>query len=83
VKRGAADSDDGSSSKQDGPQVNLGRGTKWARSPRPSGKRRCQMGKEGGTGSHIRARSVDPFSYSHHGRDGSAPEEASGPRIAP
>ncbi len=79
MKRGAADSDDGSTSEQDGPQVNPGRGTKPARRPRPSGKRRCQTGKEGGTGSHIWVQSDDPLSYPHHDRDGFAPEEASGP----
>ncbi len=41
------------------------------------------MGKEGGTGPHIRARSAAPVSYPHHGSDGFAPEEASGPWFAP
>jgi hypothetical protein len=58
VKRGAVESDARCASEQDGPQGNPGRGTKPARRPRPCGKRWCQTGKEGGTDSHIRARSA-------------------------
>ncbi len=76
MKRGTADSDDGSPSELNGPQVNSGRGTKPARSPWKEEVPVYQMGKEGGTGSHIRVRSVDSLACPHHGRDRSAPERS-------
>ena len=60
-----------------------GRGTKPARRPRPRGK---EVVPDGQGGRH-RFLHPGPISgsdsaYPHHGRDGSAPEEASGPRFA-
>ena len=54
VKRGAADSDARGASEQDGLQVNPGTGQSRRAARGPGGKRWCQMGKEGGTGSRIR-----------------------------
>jgi hypothetical protein len=83
VKRGAVDSDARCASEQDGPQAKPGRGTKPARRPRPRGK---EVVPDGQGGRH-RFPHPGPISgsnsaYPHHGRDGSAPEEASGPRFA-
>jgi hypothetical protein len=55
VKRGATDSDARRASEQDGPQVKPGTGQSRRAARGPGGKRRCQMGKEGGTGARIRA----------------------------
>ena len=60
VKRGATDSDARGASEQDGLQVKPGTGQSRRAARGPGGKRWCQTGKEGGTGSHIRARSVVP-----------------------
>jgi hypothetical protein len=62
LKLGATDSDERASgsrqSEQGGPQVTTGHGRKPARGPWPQvGRRWCRRGVEGGTGSHIRARS--------------------------
>jgi hypothetical protein len=83
VKRGAIDSDARCASEQDGLQVKPGRGTKPARRPRPRGKEVVPDGQGGRHRfPHPGPISGPDFFYPHHGSDGSAPEEASGPRFA-
>jgi hypothetical protein len=55
VKRGVPDSDARCASEQDGPQVKPGTGQSRRAARGPGGKRWCQTGMEGGTGSRIRA----------------------------
>jgi hypothetical protein len=83
VKRGANDSDARGASERDSLQVKPGHGTKPARRPRPRGKE-VVPDRQGGCyrfphPGPIRGPKSD---YPHHGSDGSAPEEGSGPWLA-
>ena len=62
VKRRAADSDADARPSRTARKLNRVTGQSRRAARGPGGKRRCQTGKEGGTGSHIRARSVVPTS---------------------
>ena len=62
VKRRAADSDADARPSRTARKLNRVTGQSRCAARGPGGKRRCQTGKEGGTGPHIRTRSAAPKS---------------------